>query len=146
MCITQYIRPMKLHVTTTVTAEPAHVWERLFGSEHLVHWYFAHESWCCPSASFDPVAGGSFSIRMEARDGSFGFDFHGEVLEAEVPYRLVARLGDGRNWEIEITPEGTGCRVDQWFEPESENPTELQQNGWQAILNQFQSYSDGLDG
>lgn len=135
---------MKLHVSTTVTAEPAQVWERLFGSEHLVHWYFAHESWCCPSASFDPVAGGSFSIRMEARDGSFGFDFAGEVLEAEMPYRLVARLGDGRSLEIQLTQTPEGTRVDEWFEPESENPHDLQQGGWEAILNQFKTYSDGL--
>jgi len=140
----RYLVPMKLHVTTTVQATPSEAWERLFGPEHLVQWYFAHESWCCPSASFDPVAGGSFSIRMEARDGSFGFDFAGDVLEADRPLRLVARLGDGRSMEIQLseTPEGT--RVDEWFEPEAENPLDIQQGGWQAILSQFKTYSDGL--
>jgi uncharacterized protein YndB with AHSA1/START domain len=135
---------MKLHVTTTVKATSGEVWERLFGPEHLLHWYFAHESWWCPSASFDPVAGGSFSIRMEARDGSFGFDFTGDVLEAEKPNRLVARLGDGRSMEIQVSEVAEGTRVDEWFEPESENPLDMQQAGWQAILNQFKTYSDGL--
>ncbi len=135
---------MKLHVTTTVQARSSEVWERLFGPEHLIHWYFAHESWCCPSAAFDPRPGGDFSIRMEARDGAFGFDFAGDVLEAVKPNRLVARLGDGRSLEIQLTEVQDGTRVDEWFEPESENPLEMQQGGWQAILNQFKTYSDGL--
>lgn len=85
-----------------------------------------------------------FSIRMEARDGSFGFDFAGRVLEAVHPHRLVAELGDGRAMEIQVTATPDGCRVDEWFEPEAENPHEMQQGGWQAILNQFRSYSDSL--
>ena len=139
-----YFCQMKLHVSTTVRATPEQSWERLFGANHLLHWYFAHESWHCPSAEFTPEAGGTFSIRMEARDGSFGFDFAGRVLEAEFPVRLVAELGDGRAMEFQLTPVEEGCRVDEWFEPESENSHELQQGGWQAILNQFQTYSDGL--
>ena len=135
---------MKLHVSTTVRATAEQTWERLFGASHLIHWYFAHESWRCPSAEFTPEAGGTFSIRMEARDGSFGFDFAGRVLEAVHPHRLVAELGDGRAMEFQLTPVEEGCRVDEWFEPEAENPHELQQGGWQAILNQFQTYSDGL--
>ncbi len=131
-----------IEVETMIEAPIDEVWEKWTTSEHVTKWNFAHESWCCPSANSDLREGGIFSYRMEAVDGSAGFDFHGTYDNIEEQEFLAITLGDGRKWEVEFADLGQSTHVTERFQPETENTVELQQNGWQAILNQFKFYCE----
>ncbi|MBL7747873.1 MAG: SRPBCC domain-containing protein, partial [Chitinophagaceae bacterium] len=86
--------------------------------------------------------GGSFVTRMEAKDGSFGFDFAG-VYDAVEKHKFISyTMGDGRRAEITFTDNGDSSSIVESFEAESENPLELQQSGWQAILDNFKRYAE----
>jgi uncharacterized protein YndB with AHSA1/START domain len=129
-------------VQTTVNAPIGKVWTFWTAPEHITGWNFAIDEWQCPSAVNDLRVGGKFSSRMEAKDGSFGFDFEG-VYEAVIPQeRIEYVLGDGRKVKITFTAKGTETEVIETFDPESENGIELQQQGWQAILNNFKKYTE----
>lgn len=123
-----------------VNSSVSQVWEAWIRPAHIVHWYFASEDWCCPSAELDCRVGGHFSIRMEAKDKSFGFDFNGTFTAVEEEKHLNYTLEDGRNVECAFITEGSNTRVIWKFEPENVHPHEFQQQGWQAILNNFKSY------
>jgi uncharacterized protein YndB with AHSA1/START domain len=126
--------PQSLTVTTWVPVSPARAWG-LFTDPHAVtQWNFASDDWQCPSASIDLTVGGVHRARMEARDGSFGFDFEGIYSEIEAPHALTLVLGDGRKARTTFTPSADGTRVETVFEAEDQNPAEMQQAGWQAIL------------
>lgn len=131
---------MAVKVEATVDAPGPRVWEFWTSPEHITNWYFASPDWRAPRATNDLRVGGSFLIRMEARDGSAGFDFGG-VYTALEPERLIAfRLGDGREVSVAFVPSGSGTKVEESFDPEASNPIELQQAGWQAILDSFKAY------
>ncbi len=131
-----------IEVEAMIEAPIKEVWEKWTSSEHIVQWNFAHESWCCPHAQVDLREEGTFSLRMEAVDGSAGFDFQGvyETIEDQAFLSIV--LADGRLWEVEFSDLGQSTHVSERFQPESENSMELQQAGWQAILNQFKTYCE----
>lgn len=131
-----------IEVEAMIEAPIKEVWEKWTSSEHIVQWNFAHESWCCPRAQVDLREEGTFSLRMEAVDGSAGFDFQGvyETIEDQAFLSIV--LADGRLWEVEFSDLGQSTHVSERFQPESENSLELQQAGWQAILNQFKTYCE----
>ena len=103
---------------------------------------FASEDWCCPAASNDLVSGGKFSWRMEAKDGSFGFDFEGEFTEIVPLEKLKYVFMDQREAEITFSdlPEGTLIQI--VFDAENENSLELQQSGWQSILTNYKSHTE----
>ena len=132
---------MKTAVTveTVIDAPIERVWACWTEPEHITHWNFASEDWCAPSAVNDLRVGGHFSWRMEARDGSAGFDFSGTYTVIEEK-KLIAYVMDGddeRKVSIEFSVQPDGCRVVETFETEETNPIELQRGGWQAILDNF---------
>ncbi|MDP4805562.1 MAG: SRPBCC domain-containing protein [Crocinitomicaceae bacterium] len=131
-----------LEVSATIHAPLDQVWEKWTQAEHVVNWNFAHESWCCPTAEVDFSVGGSSVYRMEARDGSFGFDLKATFLAIEVLSFIASELEDGRKVEVKFIAGENAVLLQQRFQPETENTLALQQQGWQAILNQFKSYCE----
>ena len=123
-----------------VSAPLSVVFDAWVNPSHIVNWYFASPDWCCPRAELDCRVGGTFSIRMEAKDQSFGFDFNGTFTAVEQEKQLQYILEDGRHVELNLTPTAEGTHIDWKFEPETQNPEDLQLQGWQAILTHFKAY------
>jgi uncharacterized protein YndB with AHSA1/START domain len=127
-------------IQAVINAPINQVWKLYTDPSHMVNWNFAHESWCCPSASSDLRVGGGFTARMEARDGSVGFDFGGVYDVVDHESRLRYTMADAREVDVRFNEVDEGTEVVLIFDPEEMNPQVLQQQGWQAILNQFKSY------
>ena len=128
---------MKITVQTIVNADLDRVWSAWNDPEAIKRWNGASEDWHTTQASVDLREGGRFSSRMEAKDGSAGFDFEGTYTRV-VPRRLIEyRMSDGREVRVEFKPEAGGIRVTEVFDAETENSAELQRQGWQAILDSF---------
>ncbi|MNK81706.1 hypothetical protein D3C87_1014580 [compost metagenome] len=133
----------KLTVTTEINKPLKEVWDFFNNPKHITNWNFAHESWECPSAKNDLKVGGKLEVRMQAKDGSFGFDLIGiydEVIENEL---IKYHFEDGRNIEIifeKLSEDKT--KVTENFDPENMNPLDFQKDGWQAILDNFKDYSE----
>ena len=132
----------KITIQATVLADRNKSWSHYTEPAHITQWNFASEDWCCPAASNDLVAGGKFSWRMEAKDGSFGFDFEGVFTEIVPLEKLKYVFMDQREAEISFSdfPEGTLVKI--VFDAENENSLELQQFGWQSILNNFKLHTE----
>lgn len=130
-------------VQTIVRAPVEKVWEYWTAPGHIMQWNNAADTWHTPSASNDLRVGGSFVYRMEARDGSFGFDFGG-VYDEVVAYRIIRyTIGDGRKVSVSFDGKGKETVVEEVFEPEGMNPVEMQRTGWQNILDNFKRYVEG---
>ena len=130
----------KVTIHVTVDSSMDEVWNNWTSPEHIVHWNFASDDWCCPAAENDVRVGGQFSWRMEAKDGSFGFDFCGEYTEVVKNKLLEYRLGDGRPVCVEFTQVENGVELKETFQGEDENTLEMQEKGWQNILNNFKKH------
>jgi uncharacterized protein YndB with AHSA1/START domain len=131
-----------LTIESLVHAPVTQVWEYWTKPAHITQWNFASDEWCCPSATNDLRVGGKLISRMEAKDGSMGFDFWG-VYDAIKENKYIAyTLGDDRKVEVTFTEKGNDTLITSSFEAESENPLELQQGGWQAILDNFKKYTE----
>lgn len=131
----------KILVETKVNVDIERAWDYWTKPSHIKHWNFAVPEWHCPHAQSDLKPGGRFSYRMEAKDGSMGFDYSGTFLEVEPESFLKFELDDGRQVEVafeKITESKT--KVTEVFEPEETNPEEMQKQGWQMILNNFKKY------
>ncbi len=129
-------------VETLVHCPIEKVWELWTNPVHITHWNNASDDWFTPWAENDLQVGGKFRSRMEARDGSFGFDFEGVYDVVKENQRIEYTIGDGRKVKIEFTEEGSTTHVIESFEAESTNPVDLQKNGWQAIMNNFKKYAE----
>lgn len=129
-------------VETTVNAPIDKVWEYWTNPEHITKWAFASDDWEAPKAENDLRKGGKFSTTMAAKDGSESFDFTGEYTVVTEQKLIEYTMSDGRHVKIlfETTPEGT--KITQTFDPESENPRDMQKDGWQEILNNFRRYTE----
>ena len=133
----------KITVSTSVNAAPDKVWEFWTTPEHIEKWNNASEDWHTPHAEVDLKPGGKFLSRMEAKDGSFGFDFTGTYEEIEKEQRITYSMEDGRYVEIIfIKKSDSETEVVETFDTENENSPELQRQGWQAILNNFKAYTE----
>jgi uncharacterized protein YndB with AHSA1/START domain len=131
---------MKITVETLVKADPDKVWNAWNSPEDIKQWNSAHESWHTPMSTVDLREGGTFSSRMEAKDGSAGFDFGGTYTRV-VPGQVIEyRMGDDREVTVEFVEGADGVLVRETFDAESENSPELQRQGWQAILDNFGRY------
>jgi uncharacterized protein YndB with AHSA1/START domain len=130
----------RITVEVLVDAPLAKVWECWTGPEHIVRWNAASDDWHTPSATNDVKVGGKFSSRMEARDGSAGFDFWGTYTVVTPTEHLHSLLGDGRHLDVQFRPEGSRVRVVEEFDAETTNSVEHQRMGWQAILDSFKRY------
>lgn len=129
-------------MTSSVNAPVERVWEYWTNPQHIMKWNSASEDWHTPRAENDLRAGGRFSSRMEARDGSMGFDFEGVYDEVE-PHSLISyTMGDGRKVRVTFSENNGFTEIRESFDPESTNPTEMQRMGWQAILDNFKKYSE----
>jgi uncharacterized protein YndB with AHSA1/START domain len=131
-------------VKTEVLKDIETVWNCWNQDEHISHWYFASEDWCCPNASNDLKVGGHFNYRMEAKDGSFGFDYEGIYSEVIEHQKIAYSLADNRKIIIEFSTSEKGTFIKESFHPENENPYEMQRFGWQAILDNFKKYCESL--
>lgn len=127
-------------VESTVNAPVAKVWEYWTSPKHIIQWNNASDDWHTPYAENDLRIGGKFISRMEAKDGSFRFDFKGVYDEVEENKTIVYTLEDGRKVAITFISEGGSTEITESFEAEDINSIELQQGGWQAILNNFKKH------
>ena len=131
----------KIVIKASVNSPLEKVWEFYTKPEHIVNWNFADPSWHCPYARNDLKVGGAYSARMEAKDGSFGFDFDATYTEVKPLESFTYEFG-GRQSTVTFEKAGEQTNVVVSFDPESENPIEMQRDGWQAILNNFKDYTE----
>lgn len=129
-------------VEAFVGAPLLQVWNCFTAPQHIVGWCRASPDWHAPLAENDLRVGGSFKTRMEARDGSMGFDFEGVYTLLEAYHQIEYIIGDGRTVSIHFEEKENGVLVREIFIPENENPLEMQQGGWQAILDSFKRYTE----
>ena len=132
----------KITVETTVNAPVEKVWKFWSGPEHITQWNTASEDWHTPSATNDLRVGGTFSARMEAKDGSFGFDFGGVYDAVKTNELIEYTLGDGRKVSVHFSGKGNETHVSETFEAESTHPVDFQRAGWQAIMDNFKKYTE----
>lgn len=131
-------------VRATVKAPIETVWRAYTSPEHVTRWNFASEDWHCPSAEIDLIVGGKHWARMEARDGSFGFDFEGVYEEIKPQEMISLVLEDGRKVRATFSDIEGATIMETVFEAESENPIEMQRDGWQAILDNFKAHAESI--
>lgn len=137
------MKTAKIAVQATVNAILNKVWDFYTNPKHIINWNFADPSWHCPSAENDMRVGGTYKARMEAKDGSFGFDFEAIYSEINEGKNFTYEFG-GRTATVLFNDLGSQTEVVVTFDPESENPIEMQKQGWQMILNNFKYYSETL--
>ena len=130
----------KVTIETTIKAPIEKVWNQLNNPLDIMKWNFASPDWYCPSAENDLRVGGSLKSTMAAKDGSFAFEFEGFYDEVIANRYIKYHLADSRVVEITLTQQNNEVLVTETFDSENENPIEMQQQGWQAILNNFKNY------
>ena len=129
-------------IQTTVNAPVEKVWEYWSKPEHITKWSYASDDWHTPRAENDLRVGGKFVSRMEAKDGSMGFEFGGTYDVVNQNEYIEYTLGDGRKVQVNFSPEGNTTGIVESFQAEGTNPVEMQQAGWQAILDNFKKYTE----
>ncbi|MFC0237197.1 SRPBCC family protein [Fictibacillus phosphorivorans] len=129
-------------VDTTVNKPVAEVWKYWTEPQHITGWSFASDEWHAPKAENDLRDGGRFLTRMEAKDGSFGFDFSGKYDEVKTNEYIAYTLDDGRKVTITFVGLENVTKVVETFEAEATNPVEMQEAGWQAFMDNFKRYSE----
>ncbi|MGB4843258.1 MAG: SRPBCC family protein [Ferruginibacter sp.] len=133
---------IKITVKATVKAPVEKVWEYWTGPQHITKWCNASDDWHAPKAENDVRTGGKFSTRMEAKDGSMGFDFGGVYDNVKTNELIEYTMDDGRTVSIVFEADGNETKVTETFEAETENPADMQRGGWQAILDNFKNYTE----
>ena len=133
-------RKEKITVQTTVNAPIDQVWKYWTLPEHITQWNFASDDWCCPNAENDLRVGGKFNYRMEAKDGSLGFDFWGIYDTIKENELIEITLGDNRKVKVEFVAQDNSTGIIETFEVEEMNAVDMQRDGWQAILNNFKKF------
>jgi uncharacterized protein YndB with AHSA1/START domain len=134
------MKKTKITIETTINAPIEKVWNNWIEPEHIIKWNTASEDWHTPTAQNDFKVGGKSKYRMEAKDGSMGFDFEAVYTQIIYHKKIASTLSDERTVEVNFEPTLTGVKVIQTFEAENQNPVEMQQMGWQAILNNFKKH------
>lgn len=133
----------KIKIEATVSATPQKVWAFWTQPEHITKWNYASDDWHCPKATNELKVGGKYGARMEAKDGSFGFDFEAVYDEVIDQKKLAYTMADGRRAITEFEKWGDNkTKVTTVFDAEKQNSEEMQKNGWQAILNNFKKYAE----
>lgn len=130
----------KITVEATVNAPVEKVWKYWNEPEHIKQWAFASDDWHAPKSANDLRKDGKFLTTMAAKDGSFSFDFGGTYTNVELHKAIDYTMDDGRTVSISFSGSGKETKIVETFEAESENSTEMQKGGWQAILNNFSKY------
>ncbi len=137
------VKPI-ITVIATVNAPVSKVWESWTKPEHITKWNQANDDWHCPASTNDVKTGGKFSTTMAAKDGSFSFEFGGDYNDVKENELIAATMGDGRMWKTYFKTNGNTTTVIERFEAEAMNSLELQQGGWQDILNNFKKYTETI--
>lgn len=134
----------KITIQTKISAPVKKVWEAYNNPEHIIKWNQATDDWHCPKAENNLQPGGKYRARMEAKDGSFGFDFEAVYDEVIPQKKIVYTIADGRKVETKFEDWDNSTLISTNFEAENQNPIEMQRDGWQAILNNFKKYVETL--
>ena len=129
-----------IKVESIINAPTSKVWESWTNEEHVKNWNFASSDWHCPNAINNLVVGGEFHYTMSAKDNSMSFDFWGTYEKIEIEKSIEILLGDDRKMKVTFESLNAGTIVTEEFEPEQENPAEMQRAGWQMILDNFKKY------
>ena len=130
----------QITIQTTIDAPVDRVWNAYTTPADITQWNFASDDWCCPSAKADLQVGGKYAARMEAKDGSMGFDFEATYSEIEPDKAVTIAMEDGRKARTTFETAKSGTCVTTVFDAEAENPVDMQRDGWQAILNNFKAH------
>ncbi|TGK15595.1 activator of HSP90 ATPase [Leptospira fluminis] len=129
-------------VQSTIAADIKKVWDYYTDPQHITKWNFASDDWQCPWAKNDMRPGGKYSARMEAKDGSFGFEFEATYDAISPQKNFSYTMADGRKATVDFENKDHKTHVTVSFDPETENPIEMQKGGWQAILDNFRKYTE----
>lgn len=130
----------KITISGLISADIQKVWDFFTKPEHITKWNFASDDWHCPNAENDLQPGGRYHARMEAKDGSFGFDFEAVYDEVIDHKKITYTMTDGRQATTLFEKIDGKTNITITFEAETENPVDMQRDGWQAILNNFKKY------
>jgi uncharacterized protein YndB with AHSA1/START domain len=139
------IKKQTISIETTVNAPVENVWEYWSKPEHVIKWNQASDDWHTTRGENDLRKGGKFSFIMEAKDGSFGFDFGGTYDDVQPNKYIEYTLGDGRKVEVYFESRGNTTHIKENFEAETINPIDMQRTGWQAILDNFRKYVEKIN-
>lgn len=132
----------KITIKASISADGKKVWNYYTLPEHITQWNFAIDTWHCPSASNELKPGGRYVARMEAKDGSFGFDFEAVYDEITENKKIAYTMTDGRKAIVSFESGDNQTEITIVFDAEQQNPVEMQRDGWQAILNNFKKYTE----
>ena len=132
----------RISIEAVVNRTRGDVWNFFNLPEYITKWNFASDDWSCPRADNDLRVGGRLCSRMEAKDGSYGFDFEAIYDEVIPEAKLAYTMTDGRQAETSFEDLGDKTRVSTTFDPDKENPADMQKMGWQAILDNFKRYAE----
>ena len=138
------IEKTRITVETTVNAPVEKVWKSWNEPRHITKWCAAAEDWHAPYAENDLRKDGKFKTTMAAKDGSFSFDFEGVYTKVEPNKTIEYTMSDGRTVQVYFSSNGNSTKIKETFEAETENPVEMQRQGWQAILDNFRNYTEKL--
>lgn len=127
-------------IKATINTSINKVWKFWSLPEHITKWSFASPDWHTPYAENDLREGGKFKSTMAAKDGSMSFDFEGEYTLVKTNEAIEYVMADGRKVEVSFNETPNGVEIIESFDPETQNPEEMQRGGWQAILDNFKSY------
>jgi uncharacterized protein YndB with AHSA1/START domain len=132
----------KITINALVNANAKKTWDYYTQPQHITKWNFASDDWQCPSASNDMRVGGKYAARMEAKDGSFGFDFEAVYVEVKAGESFTYTLEDSRKVIVSFVSKNSDTEIVIIFDAETENSIDLQKQGWQSILNNFKKYTE----
>lgn len=136
------MEPTAITVEAIVNASIEKTWKYWTEPKHITQWCQASDDWHAPYAENDVRTNGKFKTTMAAKDGSFSFDFEGVYSNVEENKLIEYSMADGRKVQISFSEQGDKTKVIETFDPENENPVEMQRGGWQAILNNFKKYTE----
>lgn len=132
----------KITVESVISAPIDKVWTFWSEPDHIKKWTFASSDWHAPYAENDLKTDGKFKTTMAAKDGSFSFDFEGVYTKVENHKKIEYALADGRTVQIVFEADGDTTKITETFDPENQNPIEMQRGGWQSILDNFKKYTE----
>jgi len=134
------MKPTRITIEATIDAPVKKAWTYWIEPDHITNWNFASDDWCCPRAENDLKVGGKYSTRMEAKDGSAGFDFEAIYDEICEHKKIVFTMTDGRVVTTVFEKQNGSTKVITTFDAEEQNSIEMQRGGWQAILDNFKKH------
>jgi uncharacterized protein YndB with AHSA1/START domain len=132
----------KITIEAVIKANKETVWNLYTKPEHIINWNFANNDWHCPFAENDMIVGGKYLARMEAKDGSFGFDFEAIYEEVKEFDYYTFKMTDDRVVKVRFEELDNKTKIMLTFDAEDENTLEMQRQGWQAILDNFKQYAE----